>query len=228
MRLLQNQITAERQARQYPVLYALLSFFLPTLVLTLAVLALLVTPFGEHSLAISDGQYYINGEMFFARLLQGRENILYSFNNGLGGNEWSLLAWGGFSFGSLLSVFGRLETMPSVFTWICVLNMSLCGLTMYILLACLRGHRLSNLIFSTSYALIGFNVVNCYQALFFIGPQMLPLVILGLVLLLRGKSPLPYILSLAVCIFFTLATMPPPTPLLDGMPTRTPYSPDSS
>jgi uncharacterized membrane protein YfhO len=72
---------------------------------------------------------------------------------------------------------------------------------MYILLAGLRGPRLSHLIFSTSYALIGFNVVNCYQTLFFIGPQMLPLVILGLVRLMKERTPLLYVLSLAFCIF---------------------------
>lgn len=200
MKIFTHSGAAERRPRG-AALYVILSLFIPALVLTLALIALGVAPFGKHTLAISDGCYYVNGFMHFKRLLQGQENLLYSFKNGLGGNEWSLLAWGGFSFGGLLSPAGTLENMPDVFTWICVLNMSLCGLTMYLLLAYLNGHRLSNLIFSTSYALMGFNVVNCFQALFFIGPQMLPLVALGLVMLVRGKSPLVYILSLALCIF---------------------------
>lgn len=181
--------------------YTLLSFFIPFLIVTLGAAALLASPFGGHSLAITDARYYLNGELFFARLLRGGENFLYSFNNGLGENEWSVMSWGRLSPASALALFATRETIPAWFTWICAANISLCGMTMYILLYRLRGPKLSHLIFSTSYALMGFNVVNCYQTLFFIGPQMLPLVVLGLEQLLRGKSPLLYILSLAFCIF---------------------------
>ena len=179
----------------------LLSFLIPFLIVALSSAALLITPFGKHSFAITDAKYYLNGQMFFARLLRGEENFLYSFNNGLGQNEWSILSWGGLAPASLLSLFATRESIPDLFTWICATNISLCGLTMYILLAGLQGQKLSHLIFSTSYSLIGFNVVNCYQTLFFIGPQMLPLVILGLVRLIQERSPLLYVLSLAFCIF---------------------------
>lgn len=184
------------------VLFVLLSFFIPFLVTTLAIIALHVTPFGHHSLAITDAKFYLNNEMFLARLIRGEENILYSFNNGLGGNAWSGFAWGGFGIGQFLSLLATLETIPSVFTWICILNMSLCGLTMYLLLAYVRGHNISNLIFSTSYALIGFNVVNCFQIGFMLGPQMLPLVILGLIMMFQDRCPLLYVFSLAFCSFF--------------------------
>ena len=184
------------------ILFICLSFLISFLVVVLVLIALHITPFGDHNLAISDAKFYLNGEMWFSRLLKGQENLLYSYNNGLGGNEWGQFAWGGFSFGNLLSYIATLETIPTVFTWICTVNVALCGLTMYILLAYINGHKLSNLIFSTSYALIGFNVVNCYQTGFMLGPEMLPLVILGLVMLLHGKSPLVYILSLAFSAFY--------------------------
>lgn len=189
--------------RKFRVHYLLLSFFVPFIILILALIALHITPFGNHSLAITDAKFYLNGEMWFSRLLKGQENILYSFNNGLGGNEWSIFAWGGFSFGNFLSVIATLETIPSVFTWICVVNLAICGLTMYILLSYVNsGNSIGNLMFSTSYALCGFNVVNCYQIGFLLGPGLLPLVILGLILIFRGKTPLLYIFSLAFCAFF--------------------------
>lgn len=169
----------------------------------IGIVGLRVFPFGDnHNLAIIDGKYYLNYISFLQRLLTGQENILYSLKNGLGGNEWSILAWGGFNPVLLLCLFAKPETLPSWFTWISVVNMAVCGLTMYILLAGVYGHKSSHMIFSTSYAMIGFSVVNCYQMLFFIGPQLLPLVILGLVWLCKGESPLLYILSLAFCIFF--------------------------
>ena len=181
--------------------YGTLSFFVPFILVLLGIAALLVMPFGKHSLAITDAKYYLNVEMFFARLLRGEENFLFSFNNGLGQNEWSSLSWGGLAPASVLSIFASRETIPFWFNFICAINISLCGLTMYILLARFQGPKLSHLIFSTSYALMGYNVVNCYQTLFFIGPQILPLMVLGLIRLLQGRSPLLYILSLAACIF---------------------------
>lgn len=187
---------------EHPLLNVCLSFLIPFMTMVVGCIGLRVIPFGDkHNLAIIDGKWYLNNLAFLKRQLSGQENILYSLKNGLGGNEWSLLAWGGFNPVLLLCLLSSLETLPSWFTWISVVNMAFCGLTMYTLLAGVYGHKSSHLIFSTSYAMIGFSVVNCYQTLFFIGPQLLPLVILGIVYLCKGKSPLLYILSLAFCIF---------------------------
>ena len=190
-----------RQFRHRAPLLIALSFLLPFLIQLLGCLAMLVTPFGKHSLAISDGQFYLNSLMHLARKLRGQENWLYTFKSGLGANAWSSLSWGGFNPVLMLALFANLETMPDWFTWISLVNLALCGVSMYLLLAGVYGHRLSHLILSTSYALIGFSVVNCYQTLFFIGVQTLPIVALGLYRLLRGENPLLYVLSLAVCIF---------------------------
>ncbi len=205
MNLLTRPSLNDRKDSGRSFLFFLLSFILPFIILLLSAIALHITPFGEHNFGLSDGQGYIYGlpghGKFIKSALQGQANWLYSLG-GLGNNTWSSLSWGGLAPAKMLAVFCTMESAPDCLTWITLVNLSLCGLTMYILLCYKRGHVLSNLIFSTSYALIGFNVVNCYQMLFFIGPQMLPLMILGLIKLLEGKSPLTYILSLAICIFF--------------------------
>jgi len=185
------------------ILYILLSLLLPFMIVTLALYLLGITPFGDHNLAISDGALYVRGFSHFTRMLHGQENILYSFKNGLGGNEWSLLAWGGITPVSLLVFFATPENMPVFFTWITVADICICGVTMYLLLADCRGHVLGNLLFSTSYALMGFNVAYCFHFFFFIGPQFLPLIALGLRKIFRGKAPLLYIVSLALSIFFS-------------------------
>ena len=182
-------------------LYILLSFLFPFFIIFVALFFLGIVPFGIHSLAVSDGNAYVRVFTHFSRILHGQENILYSFKNGLGGNEWSLLAWGGITPVVLLAFFATPETMPVFFTWITVIDICICGVTMYILLSNTRGHLFTNLIFSTSYALMGFNVAYCYHYLFFIGPQFLPLVALGLRRMFKGKSPLVYIISLSLSIF---------------------------
>ena len=117
MKLLSKSYAAELQTREQRVLNVLLSFFIPVIVLTLVMIGLRVVPFGdEHNLAITDAKWYLNGLMFFSRLLRGEENWLYSLNNGLGNNEWSVLAWGGLAPASVLSLFATLETIPNWFT----------------------------------------------------------------------------------------------------------------
>lgn len=185
-----------------PFIYICLSFIIPFFVLLLGIIALHIIPFGDkHNLAITDARYYLNGVMNFVRRIKDKESMFYSLQNGLGGNNWANLAWGGFQPVSLLAFFATLETIPSWYTWICVINMSLGGLSMYILLAGMYGHRFSHLIFSTAYSMMGFSVVNCYQAGFFHGVQLLPLMMLGLFWLFNYKSPLLYIMSLGSCIF---------------------------
>lgn len=202
MQLLTDRSASKCKHRMSRTMYILLSFFLPALVLILALIGLHIVPFGDkHSLAITDAKWYLNGLMSFARLLRGQENFLYSLGGGLGINAWSSMSWGTFAPARLLALFATLETIPYWFTWICVLNISLCGLTMYIMLAGIRGPKLSHLIFSTSYAMMGFTVVNCYQVGFFQGVQVLPLMVLGLWKLFHGQRPWLYILSLALCIF---------------------------
>ncbi len=179
-------------------LYILLSFFIPLVIIIIALAGLGITPFGDHTLVISDANgYYINTLSYAARMYKGLEGITYSFEKTIGGNMMGHLN------GILLTPFAFLlcltsaENYPTVFTFISSLNFSLCGLTMYIFLADGYGYRRSNLIFSTSYALMGFNVANVFQAVFFCATPVLPIMTLGLKKLLQGKSPLLYILSIS-------------------------------
>ncbi len=203
MDLTKNVGSLKERDRRF--LFIVLSFAIPFTVMVLGLIALHAAPFGKHNLAISDGMGYVYGLVghgrFLKSLIKGDINILYSLG-GLGVNSWASSAWGDYTPVKLLTLFITMETAPDWLSWISVVGLSICGLTMYLLLVYLRGNKLSNLIFSTSYALVGFNVANCYQILFFIGPQLLPLMVLGLIKMLRGKSPLTYILSLCSCIFF--------------------------
>ena len=79
MKLSSRLDKADLQPQRYRALYVLLSFFIPVVVLTLVMIGLRVVPFGdEHNLAITDAKWYLNGLVFFSRLLCGEENWLYS------------------------------------------------------------------------------------------------------------------------------------------------------
>ena len=175
-----------------------LSFFIPFFVMLIALIGLEITPFGDHSLLISDANgYYINTLSYAGRMFRGMEGITYSFEKTLGGNMMSHLN------GILLTPFAFLLALvditlyPAAFTYISLLNLSLAGLAMYLFLADAYGSKRSHLIFSTTYALMGFQTANVFQAVFFCAAPVLPIMALGLKRLVRGKKPLIYILSIA-------------------------------
>jgi len=180
----------------------ILSFCLPFLVIMIALAGMRVTPFGNHTLLISDAKgYYINTLSYASRMYRGLEGLTYSFEKGLGGNmaghlNGILLT----PFAFLLS-FTDIANYPLIYTLISTLNLSLCGLTMYIFLADAFGSERSLLVFSTSYALMGFNVANVFQAVFFCATPVLPIMALGLKKLFQGKNPFLYILSIAYGMF---------------------------
>lgn len=189
--------------RNIGILFYILSFVIPGIIIFAVLAGLKVTPFGDNSLVISDGNaLYLNYLGYVGRAAKGQENLLFSFEKGLGGNMMG--SWGWFllnPFFPLFTFYDITEYMTA-YTWVSLLNFSLCGLTMYAFLKDIYGHKLSNLFFSTTYALNGFLVANVFQVNFFTGVATLPLMVLGLRKILKNRNPLAYILALA----YSLAT----------------------
>ena len=182
-------------------IYIAASFLIPLAIFTIALVWLNVTPFGDKTLLIADANgLYVNYLSCFGRIVKGLKDFNYSFEKGLGGNMLPNIGITMLDpFFPLFAAFD-IRNYPAAFSLICCLNISLCGLTMYLLLAEIYGHKRSNLIFSTIYALAGFNVANVFQVFFFSGVHALPLMVLGLRRMRQGKSPLLYILSLGYAI----------------------------
>ena len=175
-----------------------LSFLIPAVIILAALAGLKITPFGDHTLVISDGNgLYINYLGYVGRFVKGQEGFLYSFEKGLGGNMMG--SWGWFLLNPFFALFAFFDiaAYPAAYTWVSLLNFSACGVTMYILLKDVYGHGAGRLIFSTAYALCGFLVANVFQMNFFTGVMALPLVVLGLRRILGDGNPLLYVLSLA-------------------------------
>ena len=163
-----------------------------------ALAGLKVTPFGDNSLAISDGNaLYLNYMGYVSQVLKGQEGILFSFSKGIGGNMMG--SWGWFLLNPYFALFAFTDVINymQTFTFVSLLNFCTCGLTMYILLKDTYGHKGSNLIFSTAYALNGFLVANVFQMNFFAVIPVLPIMVLGLRRILKDQNPVVYILSIA-------------------------------
>ena len=179
--------------RKNPAVFYIASFFLPAVLIMAALAGLKITPFGDNTMLLSDANgLYINYMGYVGRVLKGQESVLFSFEKGLGGNMMG--SWGWFLLNPFFALFAMADitNYPQVLTWVSILNFCLSGLTMYILLKDLYGHKADNLIFSTAYAMNGFLVSNFFNINFFTGVPTLPLVVLGLRRILDDKNPLLY------------------------------------
>lgn len=201
MKLFQHNKQGTLQAEQKSTLYILLSCCIPAFIIVVALAGLHVTPFGDKTLFIADANgLYINYVSYVGRMAKGLEGFTYSFEKGLGGNMMPHMGITMLNPFFVLFALFPIRDYPAVYTLVSALNFCLCGFSMYLLLADIYGHRRSNLIFSTAYALNGFLVANVFQVIFFTAVHVFPLVVLGLRRLLQGKSPLLYILSLTYAI----------------------------
>lgn len=187
--------------RNNPCVFYILSVVIPAVIIVAALAGLGVTPFGDNSLVISDGNaLYINYMGYVGRAVRGQEGLLFSFEKGLGGNMMG--SWGWFLLNPFFVLFAFTDVINfmSTYTWVSLLNFCVCGLTMYILLKDIYGHQASNLIFSTAYALNGFLVANVFQLNFFSVIPVLPIMVMGLRRILKNQNPIIFIISVAYAL----------------------------
>ena len=187
------------ETRKRPLLAA--SFFLPFFLL-LALYALLgIAPFGEQTLLLADGKgQYLSFFALYQDIFAGRADPFYSFGKLLGGPVSGLYAYYLASpFNLLLLLFPKAQLALGV-NWIILLKLSACGLTMGVYLKHTRGLRPSSLLFTTAYALCGYNTAYAWCVMWLDAVLLLPLVALGIERLWQEGKPLLYTLSLGLAI----------------------------
>ena len=193
---IKDKLTNEKVVFQY-----ILSFVIPLLVVILAYIGLHISPFGDKTLVISDAKaLYMSDLSYIKRALLGQEDLLYSFQQGIGLNLMGTHS-GILNLANIIVLFFDITNFSSMYSWLMAIDIAVCGLTMFIFLSSVYGRNNYNLIFSTVYALIGFNVAYCFQYNFLLSVELLPLIALGIKKILSGKSPWLYICTLFYAIF---------------------------
>ena len=194
-------------SRKRDALLLAASFFLPLFLLLLLCAVLHLAPFGEHTLVISDAQgQYLSYFALYQECFAGRADWFYSFGKLLGGSLAGLYAYYLASpFNLLLLLFPK-EQLALGMHWMLLLKLSACGLTMAFYLRGMRGLTPMSLLFTTAYALCGYNNAYAWCIMWIDAVVLLPLIALGIERLWRDAKPLLYILSLGgaiVCCFYT-------------------------
>lgn len=152
---------------------------------------------------------YIHFFSYLKSILSGENDFFYTFSKTLGGDMTGLSAYYLLSPLNIIFCFFHESHFPAACTLLAAVKLGLCGLTMAIFLSYMNGSMRERnwvLLFSGSYALMSYNIVYFSNIMWMDAVYILPLVVLGIELLLRGKSRLLYILSLAyslICNYYT-------------------------
>ena len=165
------------------------AFLIPLAILVACLYLQKIAPFGEDSLILIDASsQYINYLGYFRSVLRGSNSLLYTFSKNMGGDLLSLAAYYMLSPFNVIFLFFDTKSLPLAFTVVMVLKLSCCGLTYYYASSRFFGHKLTNLAFSTAYALMGYNMIYLWNVMWLDGVILLPLLFLGLYRLVKeGK-----------------------------------------
>ncbi len=184
--------------------YLALCMFIPAVLIYLIYLARGVHPFGDGCVLVLDlnGQYV----WFFEALrnfVKGDADLLYSFSRALGGEFLGIYAY---YLASPLSFFVSLfpkERMLEALLSLFMLKGALCGATFgfYMHKTMKTPNKLAIIIFSASYALCSYAIIQQHNTMWIDAVMWLPLITLGIESIIKhGKFKL-YVVSLAIAVF---------------------------
>lgn len=184
-----------------------LSFFLALSALLLILYFQHFAPFGTNSMGCFDANIdYIDIFAYLKDVLEGKNNGIYTFSKGLGGNMIAVLTTGYASPLNLLVLLFEKQDLHSFFDIIVVLKIALAAFTMSIFLQ-RRFYKSIEpayvLALSFSYAFGQYNFAQASNIFWLEGVYMLPLFMLGTYQILQGKHPYLLLFSVAYNVLFS-------------------------
>lgn len=182
--------------------YVLLAFAIPAFILLFSFLTRGIFPVADRSLLTVD--LYHQYAPFLAELrrkLTGGGSLLYSWSGGLGTNFWSLIAYYLASPLNLIMIFFPASGLTEAVLTLIVVKVGLSGAFFYVFLRGVwREESLLMAAFASMYALSSYHLAYSWNIMWLDSLYLLPLVMLGLVQLVRDRRWLLYVASLAMVI----------------------------
>jgi uncharacterized membrane protein YfhO len=182
--------------------FTVLSFFIPFIIMWLAYATRGIFPFGNRDLLTID--LYHQYAPFIAELrtkLLSGESFFYSWTGGLGTNFYALFAYYLASPLNILTILFPPSFLTEAILFLTLIKIGLAGGCFYRFLRGTYGREGHYAVaFSVMYALSSYVLSYSWNIMWLDGIYLLPLIMLGLVRLLRDNRPLLYVLSMALMI----------------------------
>ena len=183
--------------------YLALAFAFPVVGMLFVMIFSQYAPFGKYSMLYSDmyHQYFPFFKAFRKALLSG-DSLLYSWNVGMGMDYLGLISYYLASPLYLLSVLVPERFLLEFFSFLVPVKLGLASLSFaYFLKSIFRKDDLSLSVFGTLYGLCAWALGFQWNIMWLDTFALLPLVVLGMVYLLRDKKFILYTLSLFLAIY---------------------------
>jgi len=183
-------------------LWEILAFILPFFFLGFGFYSIKMYPFGDRQFLVTDlwHQYYPFFQLIHEKL-QGMESLLYSWRTGLGTNFLALMAYYAASPLNLLSVFVPQEWLREAMTVILMLKFCFAGWFMAKFLRyTFNRNDISITMFGVMFAMCSYMMGYYWNTIWIDTVALLPLVMLGLVMLVREGKYRVYVIALALAL----------------------------
>lgn len=179
-----------------------LAFTIPVIFMLIISCALNFSPFGDVAPLVADMSVQFETYVAYLKtVFFGSNDMFYTFSKTIGGDMT------GFAFYYLgnpflyLLAFLPYELIPCGMLFIVILMMALASLNFNIMLNNIYDVRWSSLIFSVSYAFIGYFTAYYNFIIFFFNVMLVPLIVLGLYeITIKEKKSFKYTVFLALSI----------------------------
>ena len=172
------------------ILISLLAFSIPALIMMLIFIIGNYAPFGKVSILVADMRYqFVDYIGYMKSVFFGSNDMFYTFSKTFGGDMMGFAAYYLFNPFFLILLLFPNDILPVGIVIMMILICGTMGLSFHLMLRGIWGGRLSSLLFSTAYAMMGYNMayINCIH--YFFSVIMLPLVILGLYRMMKDRRP---------------------------------------
>lgn len=157
---------------------------------------------GENFLMADMSSQYNSMYSYLRDVLHGSGSLLYSFSKGLGGNMMSTIGYYLSSPLNIIFLFASKTNVPLFIFILLLIKIGLCGSFMFLYLKQkFKNSSFTLIVFSTLYALMGYNVSYYFNNMWLDVVYLTPLVLWGLDKIIKKESPVLYTISLAVAIF---------------------------
>lgn len=184
------------------VVWALLSFFIPAIIMLFAFKASQIHPYGDKQMLVVDlwHQYYPFFKVVREKLVSGG-SFFYTWTTGMGTNFLSLISYYAMSPLNWISALFSDEQSRDVMMYILTAKIGFCGMFFSLFLRyTFKRSDLSLVAFSTMYALCSYMLGYYWNVMWFDTIALFPLVMMGVVAICReGKWKL-FTITLALSL----------------------------
>jgi len=183
-------------------LITLLAFIIPALIMLFIFIIGDFAPFGNVSVLVADMRYqFVDYIGYMKSVFFGNNDMFYTFSKTFGGDMMGFASYYLFNPFFLILLLFPNDMLPVGIVIMLIITSGFMGLNFHLMLRAIWGNRFSSVIFSTAYAMMGFNMayINCIH--YFFSIMMLPIIILGLFRIMTGRRPnIIYIGSVALSV----------------------------